>query len=51
MDIDEYIVGKGHKNTFRYWLETILRKLGNIKGGSTAGNKFGVYYGKEEMKL
>lgn len=45
MTIDEYIVGKGDKETFCYWLETELIELGSIKGGSPADKKFGVYYG------
>jgi hypothetical protein len=44
--LDEYVVGGGRKNSFCYWLETSLMDLGKIKGGSTAANKFGVYFGR-----
>lgn len=47
MQIDDYVVGSG-KESFCYWLETKLRELGSIKGGSTADKKFGVYYNKAE---
>lgn len=46
LTLEEYIIGKGSTNSFCYWLETTLISLGKIKGGSTAGNKFGVYFGK-----
>lgn len=46
MQLDDYVVGK-EKESFCYWLETTLRPLGSIKGGSTADKKFGVYYNKE----
>jgi hypothetical protein len=45
MTVDEYIVGKGSHDSFCYWLETELIELGSIKGGTTAPNKFGVYFG------
>jgi len=47
MLIDDYVVGSG-KESFCYWLETKLRELGSIKGGSTADKKFGVYFNKVE---
>lgn len=43
MEIDEYIVGKGDKNTFCSRLETELKGWGNIQGSTAI--KFGVYYG------
>jgi len=46
MQLDDYVVGK-EKESFCYWLETTLRPLGSIKGGSTADKKFGVYYNKK----
>lgn len=46
MTIDEYVIGKGNKESFCYWLEQKLDKLGRIKGGSTAPKKFGVYFGR-----
>jgi hypothetical protein len=51
MTIDEYIVGKGNHFSFCYWLETGLKKLGNMKGGATAPQKFGVYYGITKSDL
>ena len=42
---DEYIQGKGSKNSFCYRLETGLIKLGSMKGPANS-NKFGFYYGK-----
>ena len=47
MQLDDYVVGSG-KESFCYWLETKLRELGSIKGGSTADKKFGVYFNKAE---
>jgi len=47
MQLDDYVVGK-EKESFCYWLETTLRPLGSIKGGSPADKKFGVYYSKED---
>ena len=44
LTLDKYVIGK--KDTFCYWLEQKLDKLGRIRGGSTADKKFGVYYGK-----
>ncbi|TWH82560.1 DUF3883 domain-containing protein [Sedimentibacter saalensis] len=48
MDIDDYITGKGNKNTFCYRIEFELKDLGNIKGGFAT--KFGVYYGVDGEK-
>ncbi len=45
MQLDDYIVGKGGES-FCYWIETKLRELGSIKGGSTADKKFGLYFNK-----
>lgn len=44
MKIDQYVIGRD--NSFCYWLEQKLDKLGRIRGGSPADKKFGVYYGK-----
>jgi len=46
MELDDYIVGKGGES-FCYWIETKLRELGSIKGGSTADKKFGLYFNKQ----
>lgn len=48
MDIDDYVTGKGNKNTFCYRIEFELKDLGNIKGGFAP--KFGVYYGVDGEK-
>lgn len=47
MKLDDYVVGKGQES-FCYWMETKLKELGSIKGGSTADKKFGVYYNKKK---
>ncbi len=47
MLIDDYVVGN-REESFCYWLETTLRELGSIRGGSPADKKFGVYYRKSE---
>ena len=47
LPIEKYVVGHGEKDTFCYWLETKLMKLGKIKGGTTADKKFGVYFSKD----
>ena len=44
MDISQYVIGK--ENSFCYWLEQKLDKLGRIRGGSPADKKFGIYFGK-----
>lgn len=43
LELDEYVVGKGQKNTFCYRIETELNSWGNIHGSPAI--KFGVYYG------
>ncbi|MDA3885434.1 MAG: DUF3883 domain-containing protein [Candidatus Delongbacteria bacterium] len=48
LSLDEYVVGKGSKDSFCYWVENKLNELGNIQG-STAG-KFGVYFGYKGEK-
>lgn len=51
MTLDDYVIGKGKTNeSFCYWIETKLRKLGSINGGATSVQKFGVYYSKENYK-
>ena len=49
LPLDQYVVGKQKKNTYCYWLETRLREIGSIKGGTTAGSKFGIYFGKTKQ--
>ena len=46
MTLDEYVIGKGKKDSFCYILERSLARLGNFTGSTS--KKFGVYYGKEE---
>ena len=48
--IDRYVVGNQSHDSFCYILETTLRELGSIKGGSTADKKFGIYYSKSTGK-
>ena len=48
MTVDEYIEGKGNKDTFCYGLERTLDGLGRITGATSS--KFGVYYSKKEGK-
>lgn len=47
LSLEQYVVGKNSHNSFCYWLETTLRPLGSIKGGSPADKKFGIYYSKD----
>lgn len=44
MTKEEYVVGRGQKDSFCYRLENELQDLGNIHGATSA--KFGLYYGK-----
>ena len=44
LPIEKYVAGK--EASFCYWLEFKLGALGRIQGGSTAPNKYGVYFGK-----
>lgn len=46
MTLDNYIIGKGFKNSFCYLIEYAMACLGDI-GGSTAGGKYGIYFSKE----
>jgi hypothetical protein len=47
MSMDQYVIGEvGGKESFCYWMENKLKATGNIKGGSPADKKFGLYYGK-----
>jgi hypothetical protein len=49
MKKEEYVVGFGKESsTFCYWLETTLKNMGNIKGGTTADKKFGIYFDKKK---
>lgn len=48
IQIYDYVVGKGNKQSFCYFIETRLKELGSIKGGSTADKKFGIYYSKSK---
>jgi hypothetical protein len=49
LPLEQYVVGRQKKTTFCYWLETRLRELGSIKGGTTAGSKFGIYFGRTKQ--
>jgi hypothetical protein len=46
---DEYVQGKGNKESFCYWIEWKLSELGHIQG--TPVKKFGVFYSKKENSL
>lgn len=48
MEIEEYVVGHGRKDSFCYRLETELKELGDIHGSPS--NKFGLYFGKDTQK-
>lgn len=46
LSIEQYVIGgKYSKDSFCYWLENLLSKLGNIHGATSF--KFGIYYGTE----
>jgi hypothetical protein len=45
LTLDEYVQGKGSKDSFCYWVERKLTDLGHIQGAMA--DKFGVYYSKE----
>lgn len=46
LTLDEYVQGKGNKDSFCYWIEWKLPSLGNIQG--TPVKKFGAFYSKEK---
>lgn len=48
MGLDDYIEGKGNKESFCYGIERDLDGLGRIKGSPSI--KFGIYYSKDEGK-
>ncbi len=50
MPLEKYVVGDidKKKDSFCYWLETKLLKLGNFKGATAF--KFGIYYGKTKSE-
>lgn len=43
MGVDSYVIGKG-RQTFCYYIEYGLERLGSIRGANSA--KYGIYYGK-----
>lgn len=45
LKLDDYVLGKGSKNSFCYRVETGLIELGNMKGATSF--KFGIYFGKK----
>ena len=45
LTLDEYVQGKGSKDSFCYWVERKLSDLGRIQGATA--DKFGVYFSKE----
>jgi len=44
LSLDEYIIGKGNKNSFCYRIERELAEIGNMRGSRS--NIFVVYFGK-----
>jgi len=48
LTLDEYVQGKGSKDSFCYWLEWKTSDLGHIQG--TPAKKFGVFYNKPNHK-
>ncbi len=46
LTLDEYVQGKGSKDSFCYWVERKLTDLGHIQGATA--DKFGIYYSKEQ---
>ena len=46
---DDYVQGKGNKESFCYWVEIKLAGLGNIQG--TPAKKFGVFHSKRKSSL
>ncbi len=42
MELDEYVIGKPGRDSYCYWVEYKLKKLGSISGAYAY--KFGVYY-------
>lgn len=48
MNLDDFVVGKGNKNSFCYQLEFNLAQLGSIRGSNS--KKFGIYCSQEEKK-
>ncbi len=47
MDIDEYIQGKGSRESFCYIIERKLEDFGKISGTTPADKRFGIYYDKK----
>jgi len=48
LTLDEYVQGKGSKDSFCYWLEWKTSDLGHIQG--TPAKKFGVFYNKPNRR-
>lgn len=49
MEKDDYVIGRTNEletESFCYWIETKLRDLGSIKGGSA--EKFGIFYSQDK---
>ena len=45
LSIDQYVIGKGSKDTFCYWVEHKLKDAGSIRGNHPSS--YGVYYNKD----
>lgn len=46
MSLDDFVVGKGNKNSFCYQLEFNLAQLGSIRGSNS---KNGIYYNQQKQ--
>lgn len=46
MTLDDYVIGRGIKDSFCYLIEYAMAGLGDIRG-STADGKYGIYFSKE----
>lgn len=48
LSIDDYVVGKGSRESFCYLLENKLKSLGDMHGATSS--KFGIYYSKNNKE-
>jgi hypothetical protein len=48
LQIDQYVEGKGNKDSFCNWLENHLVELGSMSGATAL--KFGIYYGRTKSE-
>src|ERR1017187_2279709 len=48
LSLDDYVEGKGSKDSFCYWVEWTTPELGNIKGRNAS--KFGVFFDQDTQR-